>query len=78
MVWAAGPEQYKVIKKNLEEEKIDVNNIEGVKIVPYIYNMEEVMNLADVIVSRSGAMTLTEIALARKTCNIYSTSKYVC
>lgn len=78
IVWAAGPEQYKVIKKNLEEEKIDVNNIEGVKIVPYIYNMEEVMNLADVIVSRSGAMTLTEIALARKTCNIYSTSKYVC
>lgn len=78
IVWAAGPEQYKVIKKNLEEEKINIDNIEGVKIVPYIYNMEEVMNLADVIVSRSGAMTLTEIALARKTCNIYSSSKYVC
>lgn len=78
IVWAAGPEQYKIIKKNLEEEKMDIDNIEGVKIVPYIYNMEEVMNLADVIVSRSGAMTLTEIALARKTRNIYSTSKYVC
>lgn len=78
IVWAAGPEQYKIIKKNLEEEKINIDNIEGVKIVPYIYNMEEVMNLADVIVSRSGAMTLTEIALARKTCNIYSSSKYVC
>lgn len=78
IVWAAGPEQYKIIKKNLEEEKIDIDNIHGVKIVPYIYNMEEVMNLADVIVSRSGAMTLTEIALARKTCNIYSSSKYVC
>ena len=52
--------------------------IKDIKIIPYIYNMEEIMNLADVIVSRSGAMTLTEIALARKTCNIYSTSKYVC
>lgn len=78
IVWAAGPEQYKIIKKSLEEENINIDNIEGVKIVPYIYNMEEVMNLADVIVSRSGAMTLTEIALARKTCYIYSTSKYVC
>ncbi len=78
IVWAAGPEQYKKLQKNLEEEKINIDNIEGVKIVPYIYNMEEVMNLADVIVSRSGAMTLTEIALARKTCNIYSSSKYVC
>lgn len=78
IVWAAGPEQYKIIKKSLEEENINIDNIEGVKIVPYIYNMEEVMNLADVIVSRSGAMTLTEIALVRKTCYIYSTSKYVC
>ena len=30
--------------------------------MPYIYNMEEVMNVADIIVSRSGAMTITEIA----------------
>lgn len=78
IVWAAGPEQYKIIKKNLEEENINIDNIEGAKIVPYIYNMEEVMNLADVIVSRSGAMTLTEIALVRKTCYIYTTSKHVC
>lgn len=78
IIWAAGPEQYKIIKEEMQNEEIDIDNIDGVKIVPYIYNMEEIMNLADVIVSRSGAMTLTEIALARKTCNIYSTSKYVC
>ena len=78
IIWAAGPEQYKIIKEEFQDEKIDIDNIDGVKIVPYIYNMEEIMNLADIIVSRSGAMTLTEIALVRKTCNIYSTSKYVC
>lgn len=78
IIWAAGPEQYKIIKEEMKNEKIDIDNIDAVKIVPYIYNMEEIMNLADVIVSRSGAMTLTEIALARKTCYIYSTSKYVC
>lgn len=32
------------------------------KIVPYIYNMEEVMNIADVIIGRGGAMTVTEIS----------------
>ena len=36
-------------------------NIKGTKVVPYIYEMEEVMNIADLIVSRSGAMTVTEI-----------------
>ena len=41
-------------------------NINGVKIVPYIYNMEEIMNVSDIIVARSGAMTLTEIALVGK------------
>ena len=30
--------------------------------MPYIYNMEELMNSVDVIVARSGAMTITEIS----------------
>ena len=44
IIWAAGPEQYKKIQEKLEELNMDINNIENVKIVPYIYNMEEVMN----------------------------------
>ena len=38
------------------------NNIKNMKIVPYIYNMEDIMNIVDIIVSRSGAMTVTEIS----------------
>ena len=30
--------------------------------MPYIYNMEEMINISDLIVARSGAMTITEIA----------------
>jgi len=30
--------------------------------LPYIYNMEEMMNIADILVCRSGAITITEIA----------------
>ena len=40
----------------------NINRIENMKIVPYIYNMEEIMNLVDLIVARSGAMTVTEIS----------------
>ena len=62
IMWATGPKQYDIIKEKLEDENLNINMIENMKIVPYIYNMEEVMNVADIIVSRSGAMTITEIA----------------
>ena len=66
IIWAAGPSQFDGIKQELEDVNIDINNIEKVKIVPYIYNMEEVMNACDLVIARSGAMTLAEIALAGK------------
>ena len=66
IMWAAGSEQYKEIKDKLKEVNIDIDNIENVKIVPYIYNMEEIMNIADLVVCRSGAMTITEISVVGK------------
>lgn len=62
MIWATGPKQYDNIKEELENSHIHINKIDNIKIIPYIYNMEEVMNVVDVIVSRSGAMTITEIS----------------
>ncbi len=62
LIWATGPKQFDIIKESLENENININNIENVKVLPYIYNMEEVMNTVDIIVSRSGAMTVTEIS----------------
>ena len=62
IIWATGPKQYDIIKDELKNINIDINKIQNAKIVPYIYNMEEVENIADVIVARSGAMTITEIS----------------
>ena len=62
IIWASGQKQYDIMKDNLKELKININKIKNVKILPYIYNMEEMMNLADIIVARSGAMTITEIS----------------
>ena len=62
IMWATGPRQYDTIKEELDKENINIGFIENIKIVPYIYNMEEIMNVSDVIVARSGAMTITEIS----------------
>ena len=51
-----------IIEIELSKKDININNIKNAKILPYIYNMEEIMNISDVIVSRSGAMTITEIS----------------
>ena len=62
IMWATGPKQYNIIKEELENVNININNIDNAKIVPYIYNMEEIMNVSNLIVARSGAMTITEIS----------------
>ena len=61
IIWSAGPEQYEIVKQELKKEKIDIEKLVGIKVMPYIYNMEEIMNIVDLIVARSGAMTVTEI-----------------
>ena len=62
ILWATGPKQYDIIKDELKKENINIDNIANTKIVPYIYNMEEAQNVCDLVVARSGAMTVTEIA----------------
>lgn len=72
IIWSAGQKQYDIIKEKLEKENLYINSLTNVKILPYIYNMEEMMNIADLLVCRSGAMTITEVAIVRKTSNIYT------
>lgn len=61
IMWAAGPSQYDAIKESLIENELNIDNLKGIKILPYIYNMDEIINIADLLVCRSGAMTITEI-----------------
>lgn len=71
IMWAPGPLQFDLVKqriKNLSKQK-------EVKIVPYIYNMEEVINSIDLVIARSGAMTITEVSIVRKTCYICTITK---
>ena len=51
-----------ILKEKLKKSSIDIEKVQNAKILPYIYNMEEIMNISDIIVARSGAMTITEIS----------------
>lgn len=66
IILATGPKQYDIIKEKLEKSNMNINNLKNTKILPYIYNMEELLNISDLIVCRSGAMTITEISIVGK------------
>lgn len=56
-------------ERNFEEIKGQIKDIhlsDDIKIVPYIDNMHLAMAAADVVVSRSGAITVSEIAVLNK------------
>ena len=59
IIWGVG-------QKNFEDVRNSIKAQFNVSLVPYIYNMEEVLNLTDLVVSRSGAMTITEVAKCGK------------
>ncbi len=59
---SCGQKQYDEIKNDLKEKKLGIDKLDGIKIVPYIYELQEVMSASEILVCRSGAITITEIA----------------
>lgn len=72
-----GGKQYDGVKENLKASGLNIDNLDGIKIVPYIYELQEVMEASEALVSRAGASTIAEIASARKTIYSYSSSKCI-
>lgn len=58
---SCGGKQYEPLKIALKEKGLDIENLDGIKVKPYIYEMAEIMNASDILVCRSGATTITEI-----------------
>lgn len=61
VVWGTGKRNYDEIIKRLEG-----TDLSQVDVLPYIYNMDEVMNAADLVVARSGAITMGELCAIGK------------
>lgn len=55
VLWATGNREYDDVMSKIGPVP------ENVKISPYIYNMDEVLPAADLAISRSGAITITEL-----------------
>ena len=66
IIWATGPKQYEIIKEQLATTNLNIEKIDNCKILPYIYNMEEMYALCNLAICRSGAMTVTELAISCK------------
>lgn len=66
IVWATGPKQYDILKEEFSKHDIDIDNIDGVKAMPYAYNIEELYEISDLLLCRSGAMTITELSIVGK------------
>ncbi len=66
IVWATGHSGYEAVKKQIEANGNTIDALEDVRIVPYVYNMSEILNMVDLVIARSGAMTITEISIVGK------------
>ncbi len=64
IVFATGQRNYDSVMKDAAE--LGLEKLSNVEIKPYIHNMDEVMNAADVLVCRSGAITVSEICCIGK------------
>lgn len=64
LLFGTGDRNYEKIMSRIKSEGIDLND--DVKIVSYIDNMAECMAAADLVVSRAGAITVSEIAALGK------------
>lgn len=62
LLFGTGDRNYENVMKALEGVEFG----DDIKVVPYINNMNEAMAAADLVVSRSGAITLSEIAALGK------------
>ncbi len=63
-IHGAGKRDYERMKQ--EYARLGLDKYENVKLLDYIYDMNRKMAEADIVISRAGAMTLSELALLKK------------
>ncbi len=64
LLFGTGDRNYESVVSKINEKNIQLND--DVKVVPYIDNMADCMAAADIVIARSGAITVSEIAALSK------------
>jgi len=60
LIHVTGKRLYKEFMMELERKNIKLDD--NIKILPYLYEMPEALNIADIVITSSGAITLAEIS----------------
>ncbi len=61
LIAATGERHFAKIENELEKSGIDYKSITNLSLMPYIYNMNEVLSSGDMAVCRAGAITISEL-----------------
>ncbi len=61
LIWQTGEAYYQSIPENLKQLK-------GIKIMPFIQRMDYLYQVSDIIVSRAGALAISELCIVAKAC----------
>ena len=65
LIASTGERHYESISECIKKTT-DLTKVKNIKVVPYIYNMEEIFFAADIVVGRAGAITVSEITALGK------------
>lgn len=66
IIASTGERNYEDTTKLLKELGVETEKMKNVKILPYLYNMEDIFGAADLIIGRAGAITVSEITALGK------------
>ena len=66
LLLAAGSAHYEAVSKMISGLGVTEQTAPHIKVVEYIHNMAQVMNAADIVVARAGAITVSEITALGK------------
>jgi UDP-N-acetylglucosamine--N-acetylmuramyl-(pentapeptide) pyrophosphoryl-undecaprenol N-acetylglucosamine transferase len=61
LLFATGQIQYNKVMEGLKQKGINIDSLKNIEIVPYLFDMARAMAKSDLIISRSGAFTVSEI-----------------
>ncbi len=64
LIFGTGERNYQSVTEAIKGEGITLND--DIKVLPYIDNIADIMAAADIVVARSGAITVSEIAVLKK------------
>ena len=65
-IHATGAIEFKAARA--EFERMELDKYDNLEFVEYIYDMPQKMAAADIVINRSGSVTLSELALLKKPC----------